>query len=151
MTSAEFWQRYIRDSKQNEENVCYSGELCFEDQGVTGLTQLDLVLAEKKTALFTPYESFEINLEPLPVAGENYVVLDSGDNPRAIIEVVDVKVIPFNEISPELALRDGEDESFEMWKEKETEFFTEEAEICGFKFTKDLKVVCEIFQVVYKK
>lgn len=151
MTPAEFWQRYIRDSKQKEEEVCYSGELYFEDQGVTGLTQLDLVLSEKKTAIFTPYESFEINLEPLPVAGENYVVLDSQDKPRAIIEVVDVKVVPFNEISPELALRDGEDETFEMWKEKETEFFNDEAELCGFKFTKETKIVCEIFQVVYRK
>jgi len=151
MTSEEFFNRYLRDTHQDPEEAVYSGQLYFEDTGVTGITQLDLVLSEQKTAIFTPLESFEINREPMPVDGEVYIVEDSQERPRAIIEITDVKVIPFNEITPELALRDGEDESFEDWKDKQTEFFKEEAEICGFKFSPSMPVVCEIFQVVYRK
>lgn len=151
MNAEEFFNRYLRDTHQSQEDAVYSGELMFDDTGVTGITQLDLVLSEQKTAIFTPFDSFEINMEPLPVPGEVYIVEDSEDKPRAVIELTDVKVIPFNEISWELARRDGEDESFEDWKAKETEFFQEEAELCGFKYSKDMKIVCEVFQVVYRK
>lgn len=151
MTVLQFWNGYLAKTGQKPQDAVYNGELCFEDSGWTGQSQLNLVLGEKKTAIFTPFPSFEINREKLPVAGEVYVVEDTQENPCAVIRVKDVKIIPFSQISWELAQQDGEDENLEAWQEKERDFFEEEADLCGFDFDEEMPVVCEIFELVYKK
>ncbi len=151
MTTSEFWKQYLKDTNQNENEAVYSGELVFEDEGMTGRTQLSMVLSGSKTAMFTPLETIEINLEKMPVTGEVYVVLDTNDEPRCVIELTDVRIIPLNEISWELARKDGEDEDMQDWKEKMEEFLEEEADLCGFEALPDSKIVCEIFKLIYKK
>lgn len=150
MTTGEFWKAYLKATNQKEEEAVYSGELVFEDSGFTGQTQLSLVLSGEKTATFTPLETIEINLEPVPVAGEVYVVLDSNDEPRCIIELTDVNVVPFNEIPWDLAQRDGENEKLAEWQDKMREYLEDEADLCGFEAREDSKIVCEIFRVIYK-
>jgi uncharacterized protein YhfF len=151
MTTAEFWKSYLKATNQKTENAVYSGELVFEDSGFTGKTQLSLVLSGAKTATFTPFDSFEINRESIPVAGEVYVVLDSEEEPVAILEVTNVTVIPFNEIPWDLAARDGENENLSDWQDKMREFLDDEADLCGFEVREDSKIVCEIFRVIYRK
>lgn len=150
MTTTEFWKTYLKTTNQAEGNAVYSGELVFEDTGFTGQTQLSLVLSGAKTATFTPFDSFEINREPLPVRGEVYVVLDSSEEPCAVIEVTDVNVVPLNEIPWDLARRDGENENLADWQDKMREFLEDEADLCGFDAREDSKIVCEIFRVIYK-
>lgn len=150
MTTAEFWKSYLKATNQKAENAVYSGELVFEDSGFTGKTQLSLVLSGAKTATFTPFDSFEINRESIPVAGEVYVVLDSEEEPVAILEVTNVTVIPFNEIPWDLAARDGENENLSDWQDKMREFLEDEADLCGFEAREDSKIVCEIFRVIYQ-
>ena len=149
MTAGEYWKRYLKDTGKSENEAVYSGELIFEDSGFTGQTQLELVLSEKKTASFTPFDSFSINMERLPVAGEVYIVEGSDEKPRCIIEVTDVKIVPFDEIPWSLAQRDGEDESLKDWHDKQKEFFIEEADLCGFEYSEHMNVVCEIFKLIY--
>lgn len=151
MTTSEFWKQYLKDTKQKEEDAVYSGELVFEDEGMTGQTQLSMVLSGAKTAMFTPLETIEINMEKVPVAGEVYVVLDTEEEPRCVIELTDVRIIPLNEISWELAQKDGEDENMQDWQDKMKEFLEEEADLCGFEPLPDSKIVCEIFKLVYNK
>ena len=151
MTTTQFWKSYLKATNQKEENAVYSGELVFEDSGFTGQTQLSLVLSGVKTATFTPFDAFEINRESIPVAGEVYVVLDSQEEPVAILEVTNVSVIPFNEIPWDLAARDGENENLSEWQDKMRNFLEDEADLCGFEVREDSKIVCEIFRVVYRK
>ncbi len=151
MTPFEFWTEYLKKTGQTAENAVYNGELCFEDTSWAGQSQLSLVLAGKKTAIFTPFPSFDINRESVPCGGEVYIVEDTAEEPSAVIRVKDVKLIPFNQIDWELARQDGENENLEDWQDKEREFFEDEADLCGFDFTEDMLVVCEIFELVYKK
>ncbi len=151
MTVQEFWEDYLKKTNQNPKETVFSGELFFEDRGVTGQEQLALVLSGAKTAMFRPYESYEINLEPLPISGEVYVVLNSNDEPVCIIELTDVNVIPFNEIPWGLAQKDGENENLTDWKDKMSEQIQEEADICGFSFTDETKIVCEVFKVIFRQ
>ncbi len=151
MTLAEFWKNFLKKTNQKEKDMPFNGELCFEDEGWTGSSQLSLVLQNKKTAIFTPYPSFEINREKLPSAGEVYIVEDTAEEPCAVIKIKDVKIIPFNAISWELAQLDGEDQSFDDWKDKMTEFFEEEAALCGFDFNEDMDVVVEIFELIFRE
>lgn len=97
--------------------------MCFEDSSWAGQSQLSLVLAGKKTAIFTPFPSFDINRETVPCGGEVYIVEDTAEEPCAVIRVKDVKLIPFNQIDWELARQDGENENLEDWQDKEREFF----------------------------
>ena len=150
MTTSEFWKSYLKATNQSEENAVYSGELVFEDTGFTGETQLSLVLSGAKTAIFTPLESIEVNLENIPVVGETYVVLDPSDEPHCIIELTDVTIVPLNEISWDLARRDGENENLSDWQDKMREFLEDEADLCGFEAREDSKIVCEIFRVIYR-
>ena len=151
MTTAEFWKSYLKATNQSEENAVYSGELVFEDTGFTGQTQLSLVLSGAKTATFTPFDSFEINRESIPVAGEVYVMLDSAEEPSGILEVTNVSVVPLNEIPWDLAQRDGENENLSDWQDKMREFLEDEADLCGFEAREDSKIVCEIFRLIYRK
>lgn len=149
MTPTQYFSKFLKDTKQKEEDVFFSGEMCFENSGITGIEQGELVKAGKKTCCFTPFESFEINFEPVPVPGEVYIVENSEEKPFCIIELDDVKVLPFNEVSWEMARQEGEDENLEDWKDKQREYMEEEAELCGFEFTDNSLVVFEHFHVIY--
>ena len=151
MTEAEqYWESYLSATGQKKEDAAFSGELVFEDNGFTGLNQLALILGGQKTALFSAFPAYEINREPLPVQGEVYIVEDGNGKPRCIIEVCDVQVLPFGEVSWEMAEREGEDENLEVWREKQREYMGEEADLCGFLFSDETKVVFEHFKVIYR-
>ncbi len=150
MTCEEFWGKYLSDTKQSAEDAAYSGEMVFENSSVTGIEQLNLVMSGKRCVNFSAFPSYEINREPLPVEGEVYIVEDETDEPRCIIEITDVKVLPFEDVSWELASKEGEDENLEQWRDKQREYMEEEADLCGFDFNDKTPVVCEIFRVIYR-
>ena len=50
-----------------------------------------------------------------------------------------------------MAEKEGEEDSFESWKESHNEFFEYDAEIMGYEFKPDMPVVFEEFKVIYKK
>lgn len=146
----EYWRAFLKESGQSEDDVVFSGELVFENEGNTGEEQLALVLGGEKTASFTPFPAYEINFEPLPVAGEVYIVEDRNGEPKCIIELTDVVVIPFNEVTWEMARKEGEDENLAQWQDKQREFLQDEADLCGFEFTEDIKLVFETYRVIYR-
>ncbi|MBQ7158131.1 MAG: ASCH domain-containing protein [Treponema sp.] len=151
MTQAEqYWEAYLASTNQKKDEAAFSGELMFEDNGFTGLNQLALILGGQKTAVFSAFPAYEINREPLPVAGEVYIVEDGNGKPRCIIEVTDVNVIPFGDVSWEMAECEGEDENLESWRQKQREYMGDEAELCGFDFNDSTKVVFEVFKVIYR-
>lgn len=153
MTANEFWNLYLEKSglKASDEEPVFSGELSFENDGAVGFEQLSLILLEKKTAFFSAFESFEINREPLPVVGEMYIVEDSDDQPCCIIEIDDVQVLPFHEVTWAMARQEGEDSGLMEWREKQREYMEDEAALCGFNFDDNSRVVFEHFHVVYRK
>ncbi len=150
MSISEYWEKFLKDTNQNPDEVGFSGELSFDGNSVSGPERLTLVLNDKKTAVFTAFDSYGINREQLPVSGELYIVEDASGKPACIIEVTDVNLIPFGEISWGIASREGEDETLEEWREKTRELMEEEGDICGFEFNDSSKLVCEIFRVIYR-
>ena len=107
-------------------------------------------MSEKKTAFFTSFATYTIDQEPLPVSGELYIVLDRANNPVCVIEITSVTVLPFNEVTWEMAKLEGEDENLAQWKERKTEYLQEEGDILGFEFSPDLKLVFQTFKVIYR-
>jgi len=145
----EYWERFLKETGRDSDERC-AGDLNFEAKGFVGDELVSLVVSGKKTAFFSSYATFAIDGEPLPVSGELYIVVDRADNPRCVIELQSVEVIPFNEITWEMAKQEGEDENMTDWRNKEQEYLEEEGAVLGFSFTPDIKLVFQTFRVVYK-
>jgi len=146
----EYWEQFIKDTNRSEDDKC-AGDLTFEAKGFVGDEMISLVLSGKKTAFFSSWATYSIDQEPLPVSGELYVVLDRAENPRCVIETESVNIIPFNEVTWGMAVKEGEDENLEQWREKKQEYLEDEGAILGFDFTPDIKLVFQTFKVVYQK
>lgn len=144
----EYWNKFIKDTGRDPEEKC-SGDLTFEAKGFVGDEMISLVLGGKKTAFFSSYATFQIDMEPLPLSGELYMVLDRENNARCIIEIDSVNIIPFNEITWGMAQKEGEDQNLQEWREKKQEYFEDEGAVLGFDFTPDMKVIFQVFHVVY--
>lgn len=145
----EYWFKFIKDTGRSEEDRC-AGDLTFEAKGFVGDELVTLLLGGQKTAFFSSWATYSIDQEPLPVSGELYVVLDRAGTPRCIIELQSVEVVPFNEVTWEMAKLEGEDEDLGQWKERKREYLEDEGAILGFEFSPDIKLVFQTFKVIYK-
>lgn len=145
----EYWNNFIEKTGRSSEDKC-AGDLNFEAKGFVGDEMIALVLGNKKTAFFTSWATYAIDQEPLPVSGELYVVLDRANTPRCIIETESVNIIPFNEVTWNMAQQEGEDENIEQWRERKREYLEDEGAVLGFDFTPDIKLVFQTFKVIWR-
>lgn len=144
MTGKELWESFI--TKNNLADCEYEA-WAF---GVEADLLAHLVEIGEKTATASAYPLYELENEPLPVVGAYSVILNSKDNAVCIIQTKTVTVVAFNEVTAEHAYKEGEgDKSLAFWREVHEAFFTECLNEAGLKFTPDMKVVCEEFEVVY--
>ncbi len=108
-----------------------------------------LVKAGVKTATCSALCFYEIENEPLPRAGEYSVILDAAGGAVCVIRTVKVYITAFREVTPEHAYKEGEgDRSLAYWRAVHEEFFTEELGSAGLRFSEDMLLVCEEFEVV---
>ena len=145
----EYWYTFLKETGRDQDDKC-AGDLYFEAKGFVGDELMALVIAGKKTDFFTSWATYAIDQEPLPISGELYIVVDRAGKPQCVIEIDSVAVLPFNEITWEMAKQEGEDENLEAWREKQQEYLTDEGAVLGFEFTPDIKLVFQTFHVVYK-
>lgn len=145
----EYWFKFLKETGRDQDDKS-AGDLNFEAKGFVGDELMALVIAGKKTAFFTSWATYAIDQEPLPISGELYIVVDRAGKPQCVIEIDSVAVLPFNEITWEMAKQEGEDENLETWHEKQQEYLTDEGAVLGFEFTPDIKLVFQTFHVVYK-
>ena len=145
----EYWNKFIADTGRSEDDKC-SGDLNFEAKGFVGDEKVALVLGGRKTAFFASWPTFSIDMEPLPVSGELYIVVDRANKPRCVIELDSVEIVPFNEVTWEMASQEGEDEDLGAWKSRQQDALEDEAAVVGFEFTPDIKLVFQTFKVVYR-
>ena len=145
----EYWNKFIAYTGRSEDDKC-SGDLNFEAKGFVGDEKVALVLGGRKTAFFASWPTFSIDMEPLPVSGELYIVVDRANKPRCVIELDSVEIVPFNEVTWEMAHLEGEDEDLGAWKSRQQDALEDEAAVVGFEFTPDIKLVFQTFKVVYR-
>ena len=145
----EYWYKFLKETDRDQEDKC-AGDLNFEAKGFVGDELMALLISGKKTAFFTSWATYAIDQEPLPISGELYIVVDRTGKPQCVIEIDSVAVLPFNEITWEMAKQEGEDENLQAWREKQQEYLTDEGAVLGFEFTPDIKLVFQTFHVVYK-
>ncbi|WP_282156373.1 ASCH domain-containing protein [Cytobacillus gottheilii] len=140
-----FWNEYC--SLHQLENVTYKDAFQF---GAEPDWLADLVVEGKKTATTSGHVFYELENEPLPQAGEYSIVLNSSDEPVAIIKIDSVEVLPMDEVSEEFALAEGEGD-YAFWWEAHENFFRNELKPYNLEFAPNMIVVCERFTKVFPK
>lgn len=92
----------------------------------------------------------ELEGEELPIVGEYNIVTDWDGVAQAIIQIVQVEIIPFSEVTDDFAYKEGEgDRSLMYWRDVHIDFFTTELSALDKPFTEDLLIVCMEFKMVY--
>lgn len=121
--------------------------------GGSGDELADLVLAGDKRATTSLYELYEFENEKIPCVGDYSIILDGSDHAVCIIRDIDVEIMPFCCVDEEYAFTEGEgDKSLDYWRREHEKFFSQELmEETGREFKPDAKVVCETFEVVFRR
>lgn len=108
---------------------------------------LDLVLKGKKRATSSAYEGYEDD-EEMPKVGELSVITDWDGNPRCVIKTTNIIILPYKDITFDLAKLEGEDDNLDSWRKNHEHFFKEEGLELGYEFNENMKVIFEEFEVV---
>ncbi len=144
----EFWKAFLAKTGRSEDTT-YVEVFHFELSEKWANELLRLVLIGQKKATASSLYSYECAGEPLPKVGDLSILTDWDGVPRCVIEATAITILPFSEITYDIAKREGEDDTLESWQKGHIHFFKEEGKILGYDFTEDLPVVFEDFKVVY--
>jgi uncharacterized protein YhfF len=110
-----------------------------------------LVLDGTKQATASLHQLYIETGENIPQVGQYSVILNSKDEAVCIIQATNVQILPFQDVTEEMAFIEGEgDKSLRYWKEVHWAFFQEEAASIGKTFTSDMLVIFETFQLVFQ-
>ena len=109
---------------------------------------LDLVLKGQKKATASSVLGYQIEGEEIPKEGNLSVITDWDGNPRCVIKTTRVRIIPYKDITFDIAKLEGEDDTLESWRKNHEKFFTEEGKDLGYKFSEEMKVIFEEFEVI---
>jgi uncharacterized protein YhfF len=109
---------------------------------------LNLVLEGKKKATSSSLKSFELGLEAMPKEGSLSVITDWRNKPRCIVKTKRVLILPYKEMTFELARLEGEDEDLSSWRTSHEHYFKTEGEELGYVFSPEMKIVFEEFELV---
>ena len=145
----EYWNSFLEKTNRDKDEKC-AGDLFFFFLNFINAELNSIVLAGQKTAFFTTLATFTIDGEPLPVSGELYILVDNQNKPLCVLEMESVNIIPFNEVTWDMAQKEGECSTFGEWKEKMQEYIEDEGHVLGFDYSEDIKLVFQTFKVIYK-
>ncbi|KWX74315.1 ASCH domain-containing protein [Paenibacillus jilunlii] len=147
---AEYWKAYLEEHPEAAD--LYDSAWAFADNDRLADELLALVLEGVKTGTAMNYELNEVRGLPLPFIGGHSIILDSQGMPRGIIRTTKCEVVPFHEVTAEFAYSEGEDDrTLESWRYHHEAYFTREMKAYKMAFDPGMRVVCENFELVYRK
>lgn len=112
----------------------------------------ELVISGKKTATASLVSVNQIKPETAPVDNGYSVVTDFEGNPLCVIQTMEIRHLPFDEVDAQFAFDEGEgDQSLENWREDHWRYFTKEAAESGIKFDEKSLICCERFKLLFLK
>lgn len=101
---------------------------------------LQKVLNKTKTATCSLYDY------KVPTIGEKNIILDSKNQDRCMIQIIDYKIMEYNEMTEKLAKAEGE-KDLEEWQSIHQKFFAGELGINENDFNKETLILYEVFKV----
>ena len=124
---------------------------CFHFEMTRGAAEklLGLVLAGVKQATCSSLYSFQAEQLRVPKQGDLSIVTDWEGHPHCVIQTTGVTLVPYRDVTWDMAKREGEDTEMVTWRRNHLAFFMAEGKELGYVFSPDMMVVFEDFQVVY--
>jgi len=138
----EYWNKFW-GSKEQPQQV--TAEQFGYDTIIDELAKL--IVEGKKTATCSAHTLYEIAKEPLPAVGKYTIILNSKNDPVAIIRTSEVQIIKMNEVSEELALAEGSP-TYDYWWNAHKEIFAIELNEYGMEFSEHMLLVFEKFELI---
>ncbi len=124
----------------------------FDDNEASANELAALVLAGRKRATAGLGWSLDDGGKRPPQPGDLSVVTNWRGDPLCIIETRSVETVPYRDVSEEFAATEGEgDGSLRHWRAVHWAYFERECARIGRQPSPDMPVVCERFEVVYRK
>lgn len=148
----DFWQRYCEET--NTDPSTPFGAFAFGNTETMADELVQLVLDGQKTGTSSAHELYALpgEDEPVPQAGQIDIILDGRDQPVGIIQNIAVIILPFKDISAEMARKEGEgDLSLTYWRNVHIDFWTPYFAKNDLIFNDDTPIVYEEFKLIYPK
>ena len=150
MTIDAFWRAFLTARALPPETPYYEA-FYFDDTRESAAHLLSLVLSGKKRATSSALPCYAAEGSALPQVGDYSIVTDFDGQPACVIQTTSVRILPFRDMTFDLCRMEGEDDSLASWRSHHIPFFTACMAEAGLRFTEDMDVVFEEFDVVYKK
>ena len=149
--AAIFWQRYLSSlPAEHPHRHAKPDAFAFGDSPALANELAALVQAGRKRATASLPIEFTAVGDPLPAAGEVSIVLLADGTPVAIIELLEVRHVPFQAVDAAFAADEGEgDGSLAWWQAAHRRYFGRVSARLGGHFDETTPVICRRFRVVW--
>jgi len=151
-TVKEIWKKYLSTIGENindTDKTYESWYFCNNEKDANELAGLVKKGIKKATASL--HCLYEIENEPIPKVGDYIIITNWKGMPQCIIQITSINIIPFKEVTEEFAAKEGEgDKTLSFWRKVHRKFFTLELKEHNKKFSEDMLVICEEFEVGYQ-
>lgn len=141
-----YWEKFLKETGRPDQAYTYWH---FELTEKLANQLAEFVVRGQKKATASSLYSFEYGDDPMPQVGDLSVITNWIGEPQCIIETTSIQVIPFQDITFELASLEGEDEHLESWREGHIRYYEKICKSLGKEFTWEMPVVFEQFKVIY--
>lgn len=109
---------------------------------------LELVIKGKKRATSSSLSGYQITGEAIPEMGNCSVITDWDGHPKCVIRTTNVQILPYKDITIDMAKLEGEDDTLESWQRNHEHLFIQEGKALGYTFSEDMLVIFETFEVI---
>ena len=148
MTEKEMWSSFCSEYRIAPDTPYDAWAFCGGGPFANELAAL--VLDGTKTATASSLIAYETEGAPLPEPG-CYSVLYEDGTAAAVIRDTKVSLVPFDEVSPEHAYKEGEGtRTLEEWRDIHRRFFSPDYQAAGKEFDEKGICVLEEFRLIYK-
>lgn len=109
-----------------------------------------LILKGEKTSTSMLLWDVEVNHQPMYEVGSLHIVKDGSDQPVAVVETTELKVLPFNEVDEQFAYDYGEwDRTLAGWRKACWGFYSQQCQDLDKEASETMPLLCERFKVVF--
>ena len=145
------WSNFIKDNNEDtsiKDKRYESWYFCNNEEDANKL--VDLVRKGTKRGTASLHILYEMEEEPIPQVGDYNILTNWNGVAQCIVMDVNVHILPFKDVTEELAYIEGEGyKSLNYWRKVHLKFFEEEVKNIGLEFNEDMLIVFEEFRLVY--
>ncbi len=120
-----------------------AGTFMFGDSAKLSKRLINLVRAGKKRATCGAWREFENDLDAMPKVGRIDIAANWDGTPALVIKTTKVEKIRFCDVTEEMALAEGEDETLAGWRKGHEAYFARNGG-----FAPDMMLVFEHFDLI---